>query len=148
MDADVHDLLQRFSQNLIQQDWEAAHTQLASFTQDRITHDALALWIDEAIQEVNEEYMLSADAWPGSVDLDGNSEFPLDSLRADPGEKSLPPRLPDEVTNDNYRGWYCISLMAHEDQDLAIPGWWDLWMAVVEEEWGMRIAYLELMEMD
>lgn len=148
MDADVHNLLQDFAETLVRQDWENAHSLLASGTQARVNSDALARFIDEAIQEVNEEWMLPADAWPGAVDLDGNESYPLASLRAEPGAKSLPARLPTELDEAHYRGWYCISLLAREDQDLVIPGWWDLWMAVTEEDGEFKIAYLELMELD
>ncbi|HEY9841006.1 MAG TPA: hypothetical protein V6D23_11160, partial [Candidatus Obscuribacterales bacterium] len=72
MDAEVHDLLTDFAETLVRQDWENAHSLLASWTQHRVTTDALARFIDEAIQEVNEEWMLPAEAWPGAVDLDGN----------------------------------------------------------------------------
>lgn len=148
MDADVHNLLQDFAEALIQQNWENAHSLLAGFTRDRVTSDALAAFLDDAVQEVNEEYMLPADAWPGAVDLDENPDCPLASLRADPGLKALPPRMPDELSDTNYKGWYCISLLAREDQDLAIPGWWDLWLAVAEDGGELTIAYLELSERD
>lgn len=148
MEAEIHNLLQDFAETLVQQDWNNAYSLLTSWSQNRLTADTLARFIDEAIQEVNEEYMLPADAWPGAVDLDGNEDYPLASLRADPGEKSLPPKLPPELTEENYRGWFCISLQAHEDQDLVIPGWWDLWMALAEEDGEIKIAYLELMELD
>lgn len=148
MDAETHNLLQDFAETLVQQDWANAHSLLASWTQNLVSSDALARFIDEAIQEVNEEWMLPADAWPGAVDLDGNASYPLASLRAEPGEKSLPPKLPAELDESQYRGWFCISLLAREDQDLVIPGWWDLWMAVAEEGGELKIAYLELMELD
>ena len=148
MDAEVHNLLTDFAETLVRQDWENAHSLLASWTQHRVTTDALARFIDEAIQEVNEEWMLPAEAWPGAVDLDGNPSYPLASLRAEPGPKALPPHLPPELDEAHYRGWYCISLLAREDQDLVIPGWWDLWMAVAEEDGELKIAYMELLELD
>lgn len=148
MDADVHNLLQDFAEALIQQNWDNAHSLLADFTQHHVTSDALALFIDEAIQEVNEEWMLPADAWPGAVELDENPDCPLASLRADPGEKTLPAKMPEELNEENYHGWYCISLIAREDQDLVIPGWWDLWLAVVSNDGELSVGYLELTERD
>ncbi|MGV3525861.1 MAG: hypothetical protein ACO1RX_16680 [Candidatus Sericytochromatia bacterium] len=148
MDEKIHETLQQFATTLIQQDWEKGHAMLAPWLQSELSAADLEFFFREPIQTANEEWELPEDCWPGTVELDLNPDFPLSELRGESAELALPADVPAALTEDNYRGWYCISLLTREDQDLELDGWCDLWLALSEDGGKLGVAYMELHELD
>lgn len=98
-------------------------------------HELLAPWLKTAMTPADLERMVSsasAGAPPARTWTLDEGFLGVDDLGA-----------PDEITQENYRGWLCIQFNPGEATG---DGSFDLWLAAVEHDGDYRVGLLEAAE--
>jgi hypothetical protein len=129
--TEVTQFLDRLAESLIVGSPDGIASSLAPWLGDSAASE---LWAE--IQQATLEFDPDSVGAPDTSELYDNP-MALDELREDAD-------LPDELTDDNFAAWCCISIRADEG-DTPL---YDLWCALARREMGLCVAYYEVEEPD
>ena len=140
MDDRLHDFFAAFGEGLILQDTKIIAKGMASWLLEVKGAKLLLSRIEEYIEEYAEEIEV-APAWPVEIEVDAG-DLSFEDLRDDTEE------VPAGLNADNYRGWFCIELWDDQEEREFTSAWLDLWVALVEEDGALKVAFWEITDPD
>lgn len=134
-------IAEAFGRAIVTSDYDAAAALLAPWLRESLSADALRALVDERLGIIAEANDADERPTPFEVTVDGNRAT-LESLRADEVDRRA---IPDEVTDENFRGWLCAQI---ECEGNGFGGAFDVWMAVVEVDGAYSVGYFRIEDAD
>ena len=146
MNPDVHAFGDDLGRRVLAQDWDGVRGLLAPWLQKTLSADAVRAFFEEEYRLTLGENGVTSLEFPEHPDpgVDGTDSVDATRLRAPIGVLGGRCRLvPPEVTDQNMRGWMCLTLAcSHEQaQQFGFDRFCDLWVAVVDTPEGLRVGY-------
>lgn len=150
MEEDYRQFADTFAQNIVRQDYSAAHEMLAPWLQPEITPERLRQFVETELKEVGEGFDIEEIIYPKTYEVSGNSSSVADLLeeRSYITSRRSSESLPPEITEENFRKWLVIQFMPAPEEELELDAWLDWWMALVELDGEYCIGYFEIEDPD
>ena len=137
MDTPIQTLCDSLGQVIVSRDFGAVAPLLAPWLQGVVTPEALEALVDAQMEGLEHPpaTWLASEGFAGLPELRKTDEL---------GPPTQP--LPREITDQNFRGWYCVQFAPdeafHDEQNIC----YDVWLIPVEHAGAIRIGYLEAWE--
>jgi hypothetical protein len=140
-----------FAKLVINRDFDAAVGLFAPWLQSEVSPEQLRAELDKEAAEMAQEWQMETIAYPADFMLDSNP-LDLQGLR----EVNTPEhahgrpykRIPDEVTDANYRKWLVIQYLPDSDAEIEFDAFYDFWFILVEIAEQFRIGYYKVEDPD
>lgn len=137
----------KFAQTIVDEDFDAAHKFLAPWLQKEMSAEEFRGVIEKWLWEMNEVWGIEELIFPDGFEIDGNSST-LSSLKEDMSWRD-PRKIPDEITEENFRKRMVIEFLPDEDDDrVELDGWFDFWFMLVETDGEFRVGFFEIEDVD
>ncbi|MDB4956979.1 MAG: hypothetical protein JWO36_4548 [Myxococcales bacterium] len=133
---------QKFSAAIIAKDDAAVQALLAPWLQV----DALREAVDQHVRGMCQEWGIDEEIYPTECQLDGNVAIKVEHLREPDWDDSIP-EIPEQLTDENFRYWMSLQFMPAEGA-VEFDAFFDLWLAVVEDDGGLRAGYYKFTDPD
>ena len=143
MSDDVLPFVEAFGRAVVAKDHEALDVQLAPWIRVADCLEQFRASFDSMLHE----WGAPAGSWPARSEAD-RGVLTYENLR-EPSD--FPPGIdiPEQVTADNYVGWYTLTFLAPEDDDeLEFDAYCDAWFAIVKLPDGYHVGSLEIVDPD
>jgi hypothetical protein len=151
LNPEYREFAESFAEQIIDRDFVGAVGLLAPWLKSEIKPEAFAEELDREAAEMAREWEMDTITYPSDFTIDWNP-LALSELR----EYDYPEhaygrpykRIPDEITDANFRKWMTIQFMPAEDAGVEFDAFCDFWFMLVEIDGKLRIGYYKIEDPD
>lgn len=135
-----------FADTIIAQNFNAAQNFFAPWLQTEVSSDDFRADLENELWAANAAWEIEELIYPEKFTISSNSSSVADLKQY---ESPNPPKLSDEMTDENFRQWMVIQFLPDEDDErIEFDAWFDFWLAIVEINGELKIGYYEFTEPD
>jgi hypothetical protein len=154
MEKAARDFLSGFAKCIISQNYNDAYQMFTPGLKEQISKEKFQTAIENNLMETNKEGDINELIYPEDF-MVSNGVLEFKDFKNWEEEEHYClfqscKKLPDDVTEDNYRYWGHIAFLVSEEQSLTLDfdGWFDFWCVLVEINNQYSIGYFQINELD